>query len=91
MRAIPTEKVQFLTVPRRPYTQNANRDELVQPEASQLFKRLREDRPVTVTPSTSESASDGPGTTGRPDDAGTPKPVPTPTYSGRSAAEGACT
>ncbi|MEU9865642.1 LCP family protein [Streptomyces sp. NPDC047971] len=90
MRAIPTEKVQFLTVPRRPYTQNANRDELVQPEASQLFKRLREDSPVTVTPSTSESASDGPGGDRRPDAAGSPSPVPTPTFSGRSAAEGAC-
>ncbi|MFB7374276.1 LCP family protein [Streptomyces sp. NPDC056222] len=90
MRAIPTEKVQFLTVPRRPYAQNANRDELVQPEASQLFKRLREDRPVTVTPSASESAGEDRDGNGKPDDAGSPSPVPTPTFSGRSAAEGAC-
>lgn len=90
MRAIPTEKVRFLTVPRRPYSQNANRDELVQPEASQLFKRLREDRPVTVTPSASESAGEDTDGSGKPDDAGSPGPVPTPTFSGRSAAEGAC-
>ena len=40
MRAIPTEKVQFLTVPRRPYTYNANRDELVQPAASGELMRI---------------------------------------------------
>ncbi|MET9378470.1 LCP family protein [Streptomyces sp. NPDC002992] len=94
MRAVPTEKVQFLTVPRQPYSYNANRDELVQPEASQLFKQLREDKPVTVkpggTPSSSESAGEGTGRDGKPDDAGSPSPAPTPTFSGRNAAEGAC-
>jgi LCP family protein required for cell wall assembly len=103
MRAIPTEKVQFLTVPRRPYSYNLNRDELVQPEASQLFKQLREDKPVTVapggtssttenpgTPENTESSGEGTGRDGKPDDAGSPSPVPTPTFSGRNAAEGAC-
>ncbi|MEU9996008.1 LCP family protein [Streptomyces sp. NPDC050848] len=101
MRAIPTEKVQFLTVPRRPYSYDANRDELVQPEASQLFKRLREDKPVTVAPGTEPSPS--PGATGeggtgpqgtesdgKPDDAASPSTSPAPTFTGRSAAEGAC-
>ncbi|MFD7320913.1 LCP family protein [Streptomyces sp. NPDC059875] len=94
MRAVPTEKVQFLTVPRRPYSYNANRDELVQPAASQLFKQLREDKPVTVTPgsaaSTPGSAGEDTDGDGKPDDAGSPSPVPRPTFSGRSAAEGAC-
>ncbi|MEU4272135.1 LCP family protein [Streptomyces sp. NPDC026092] len=105
MRAIPTEKVQFLTVPRRPYSYDANRDELVQPEASQLFKRLREDKPVTVAPGAepspspgasgggaSPSASRGPDqvSDGKPDDASSPSAAPTPTFTGRSAAEGAC-
>ncbi|MFF9017900.1 LCP family protein [Streptomyces sp. NPDC014870] len=101
MRAIPTEKVQFLTVPRRPYSYDANRDELVQPEASQLFKRLREDKPVTVAPGAEPSPSAGasgagatPGAPqvgdGKPDDAASPGPAPTPTFTGRNAAEGAC-
>nr|WP_254705503.1 LCP family protein [Streptomyces vilmorinianum] len=101
MRAIPTEKVQFLTVPRRPYSYNANRDELVQPEASQLFKQLREDKPVTVTPG-SEASTPTPTATpaptptdtdsdGKPDDAGSPSPMPTPTFTGRNAADGVCT
>lgn len=85
MRSVPTEKVQFLTVPRRPYSYDANRDELVQPAASQLFKRLREDKPVTVTPGDADAGNDG-----KPDDAGSPSPAPDPTFSGRNAAEGAC-
>ncbi|MFJ5080270.1 LCP family protein [Streptomyces sp. NPDC088553] len=93
MRAIPTEKVLFLTVPRRPYAYNANRDELVQPAASQLFKQLREDRAVVVTPG--DEKKDGTGTRGngterKPDDADTPAPSVTPTFTGRSAAEGVC-
>lgn len=48
VRDIPTERVQFLTVPRRPYAFNNARDELVQPDADQLFRQLRLDRPVSV-------------------------------------------
>ncbi|TXS13546.1 LytR family transcriptional regulator [Streptomyces sp. adm13(2018)] len=93
MRAIPTDQVQFLTVPRRPYTYNANRDELVQPAASQLFRQLREDRAVVVTPG--EEKKDGTGTggtgaDGKPDDADAPAPSTTPTFTGRNAAEGVC-
>ncbi|MDV5146144.1 LCP family protein [Streptomyces sp. SBC-4] len=97
MRAIPTEKVQFLTVPRRPYTYDANRDELVQPAASQLFRQLREDKPVAVTPHTEEEGGEGSGGTGgggrgdgKPDDADAPTPSTTPTFTGRNAAEGVC-
>lgn len=49
MRDIPTEHVQFLTVPRRSYVHNANRDQLVEPAAAQLFTRLRSDEPVVVS------------------------------------------
>lgn len=49
MRNIPTERVQFLTVPRRSYTYDANRDELVEPAAEELFTRLRKDEPLRVT------------------------------------------
>ncbi|MEW2550009.1 LCP family protein [Streptomyces sp. NPDC047002] len=59
MRNVPTDKVQFLTVPQRPYTPDPNRDELVQPAAGTLFKQLRDDAAVTVRTSGSPT---GPGT-----------------------------
>ncbi|MEV7571109.1 LCP family protein [Streptomyces tanashiensis] len=89
MRAIPTEKVQFLTVPRRSYRYDANRDELVQPAASELFRQLREDRPVVVTPE-SDKEDGGRSGDGKPDDAESPGPSITPTFTGRNAAEGVC-
>lgn len=52
VRDIPTDQVKFLTVPRRPYTADPNRDELVEPDAARLFEQLRTDRPVTVAPPT---------------------------------------
>jgi anionic cell wall polymer biosynthesis LytR-Cps2A-Psr (LCP) family protein len=48
VRDIPTERVQFLTVPRESYVYNANRDQLVEPEAEKLFERLRADSPIEV-------------------------------------------
>ena len=48
VRDIPTERVQFLTVPRESYVYNANRDQLVEPEAEKLFERLRTDAPLAV-------------------------------------------
>ncbi|CAM5538872.1 LCP family protein [Streptomyces tanashiensis] len=89
MRAIPTEKVQFLTVPRRSYRYDANRDELVQPAASELFRQLREDKPVLVTPE-SDKEDGGRSGDGKPDDAESPGPSATPTFTGRNAAEGVC-
>ncbi len=49
VRGIPSDRVQFLTVPRRPYPYNTDRDELVQPDADQLFGQLRADKPVSVS------------------------------------------
>ncbi|MEW1628680.1 LCP family protein [Streptomyces sp. NPDC089173] len=91
MRDVPTDQVQFLTVPRQPYRQNTNRDELVQPDASELFRQLREDKPVAVVPADElkekEKAQDE-----KPDDTGSAaeSPTPTPTYSGSSAADDLC-
>ncbi|MET8249182.1 LCP family protein [Streptomyces sp. NPDC005202] len=48
LRDIPTGRVQFLTVPRESYVYNANRDQLVEPDAEKLFARLRADAPVEV-------------------------------------------
>ncbi|MGW2119628.1 LCP family protein, partial [Streptomyces zhihengii] len=80
LRDVPTEKVQFLTVPRQPYHLDPNRDELVEPEASELFERLREDTPVTVVPKEEKEAADAAGES----------PSPDPTFSGTNAADGTC-
>ncbi|MFF7074602.1 LCP family protein [Streptomyces pseudovenezuelae] len=61
LRHIPTERVQFLTVPRESYVYDSNRDQLVEPEARRLFERLRKDAPVKVTkkaPKVSEHSQD---------------------------------
>ncbi|CAM5318373.1 Transcriptional regulator OS=Streptomyces fumanus OX=67302 GN=GCM10018772_33390 PE=3 SV=1 [Streptomyces fumanus] len=41
LRDIPTERVQFLTVPREAWAGNPNRDQLKEPDARELFARLR--------------------------------------------------
>ncbi|MFI7104031.1 LCP family protein [Streptomyces sp. NPDC050161] len=69
MRSIPASHVQFMTVPRREYRYNANRDELVQPSADRLFRRLAKDQPVSVQPpprTTDGPASGPPGDTPSP-------------------------
>ncbi|WP_399885823.1 LCP family protein [Streptomyces sp. BBFR51] len=85
LRGIPTERVQFLTVPRESYTGDANRDQLVQPDAEKLFTRLRTDEPVAIAASSrdSEGASAIPGEPGDADS-------PAPTFSGNTAAEDIC-
>ncbi|MEU4920358.1 LCP family protein [Streptomyces parvus] len=93
MRDVPTEQVQFLTVPRQPYRNDPNRDELVEPDAGDLFKQLREDKPVAVVPADEleEAERDQEsGRDGKPDDAASESPTPTPTYSGSSAADDLC-
>ncbi|MEU2248199.1 LCP family protein [Streptomyces sp. NPDC019224] len=89
MRDVPTEKVQFLTVPRQPYHLNRNRDELVQPDADKLFKQLREDKPVVVVPA--DKIEDGDRSDAEsPAPADSSAPSPTPTYSGNNAATDLC-
>ncbi|WP_032755533.1 MULTISPECIES: LCP family glycopolymer transferase [unclassified Streptomyces] len=95
MRDVPTDQVQFLTVPRQPYRNNPNRDELVEPDAGELFKQLREDKPVAVVPADElKDAEKRTGTEtggdGKPDAAASESPTPTPTYSGSSAADDLC-
>ncbi|MFI6288860.1 LCP family protein [Streptomyces sp. NPDC051018] len=97
VRSIPTERVQFLTVPRQPYSGNPNRDELVEPKASQLFRQLREDTPITVVPpggrdrsDRNKSAEKGTDSHRRPDDTGPASPSPAPAFSGTNAAVGLC-
>ncbi|MCG7524958.1 LCP family protein [Streptomyces sp. OfavH-34-F] len=104
MRDVPTEKVQFLTVPRQPYHLNRNRDELVQPDADRLFKQLRDDEPVAVVPAGEKDGDgangdranedraneDGTNGDGGTDAADASGPSPTPTYSGNNAATDLC-
>ncbi|KUL78617.1 LytR family transcriptional regulator [Streptomyces sp. NRRL WC-3605] len=84
MRDIPTERVQFLTVPRESYVYNANRDQLVEPEAQRLFERLRLDRPVAVADSRGKSPRSR-GESGQGSSAS-----PAPTFRGNTAAESGC-
>ncbi|MFE9775035.1 LCP family protein [Streptomyces sp. NPDC005931] len=104
LRDIPTERVQFLTVPRESYVGNANRDQLAQPAAEKLFEQLRRDAPVAVargdaSDSAAESGDSGTGdkdTDGdgmstekqSGDTSGTASPAPT--FSGNTAAEDTC-
>ncbi|WP_327117894.1 LCP family protein [Streptomyces sp. NBC_01341] len=97
MRNVPTEKVQFLTVPRQAYRADANRDELVQPDADRLFTQLRKDEPVTVVPpeknnsgdSQADHSSENPSGE-KPGASGDGSPTPAPTYSGSNAADDPC-
>ncbi|WP_406515701.1 LCP family protein [Streptomyces sp. NBC_00873] len=86
VRDVPTDKVQFLTVPRQPYAADPNRDELVQPDAAKLFKQLRQDAPVTVVPADELARrKNGNGHASE-----STSPTPTPTYSGNNAAADLC-
>ncbi|WP_330458194.1 LCP family protein [Streptomyces sp. NBC_00820] len=91
LRDIPTEHVQFLTVPRESYVYNANRDQLVEPEAAKLFALLRADRPVAVAKDVPDvpDAPTGNASTAPP---GTPEngASPGPTFEGNTAAERTC-
>lgn len=103
MRNIPTEQVQFLTVPRRSYVYDPNRDELVEPAADELFTRLRTDAPLQVTREEPETAprdaqadgyedsedADGSGSGEKPDDPSRTS-SPAPTFRGNTAAGTTC-
>ncbi|MYW43494.1 LCP family protein [Streptomyces sp. SID161] len=85
LRDIPTEQVRFLTVPRESYVYNANRDQLVEPEAEKLFARLRADRPVAVRPENSQNVPGRDTGSG-----GQDAPSPAPTFPGYTAADPTC-
>ena len=95
LRDIPTEHVQFLTVPRESYVRNANRDQLVEPEAERLFGRLRTDTPIVVSHElpmkSGSSESGGYGPYGIPAATGPGSPTPpSPTFRGNTAADDGC-
>lgn len=100
MRDIPTHQVKFLTVPRKPYAPDPNRDELVEPDAERLFQQLRTDKPVTVAPpkptptaapAEAAGADTEAGSDTDPTDEGTVTPqVPVPTFTGTTAGKADC-
>ncbi|MFF5704414.1 LCP family protein [Streptomyces sp. NPDC012794] len=84
VRDIPTDQVKFLTVPRRPYAADPNRDELMEPDATRLFRQLRMDRPLTVT-----SPQPPPRTDPEPDPEPRTRPLdPSPKDTGPATAPG---
>ncbi|MFE0799726.1 LCP family protein [Streptomyces sp. NPDC058812] len=86
LRGIPTERVQFLTVPRESYAGDANRDQLAEPDAEKLFTRLRTDEPVAIA---AAAEPDAPAGSGNPREPGGGD-SPAPTFSGNTAAEDIC-
>ncbi|WP_026179081.1 LCP family protein [Streptomyces hokutonensis] len=88
VRDIPTEHVQFLTVPRESYIYNANRDQLVEPEAEKLFARIRTDAAVAVAGEVPEVPRDSGANTLIP--AAGSGATPAPTFRGNTAAEDGC-
>ncbi|MDT0388646.1 LCP family protein [Streptomyces sp. DSM 41921] len=100
LRDIPMEQVQFLTVPRESYAYDANRDQLVEPEADRLFERLRTDTPVAIArdvprgsaplrPTHSHDGSYADSYAG-PFSAPVVTVSPPPTFEGNTAAEDTC-
>jgi LCP family protein required for cell wall assembly len=94
-RDIPTDQIRLLTVPRRPYAADPNRDELAEPDASLLFQHLRADQPLTVTPpkpSAETTAGSGDGDrAAEADGNGTASaPAPVPTFTGTVAGTADC-
>ena len=81
LRDIPTEHVQFLTVPREPYVYDSNRDQLVEGRADALFALLRADEPVPVTKDSADSGEKDAPSSGN---------SPAPTFRGNTAAEDSC-
>ncbi|MFB7270488.1 LCP family protein [Streptomyces sp. NPDC056244] len=93
MQSVPTEKVQFMTVPRQPYSADPNRDELVEPDAKNLFERLREDEPVSVStpsPSPTDTGTETGTERNSPTPTAAPSPSSTPTFEGSNAAASLC-
>ncbi|NYI06145.1 LCP family protein [Allostreptomyces psammosilenae] len=87
LREVDEEDMTLLTVPRRPYHLNRNRDELVQPDAELLFTALREDRPVRVAGAEGASPAPAPSATATPAP-GTAPPGDTAAPEGTASREG---
>lgn len=92
LERIPTGAVRFLTAPQEPYVNDHNRDQLVQPDAGNLFAALRDDRTVNVTADTPSPGDGGTSATGTPSPGTAAKGSPAggPTYRGTTADRDIC-
>lgn len=81
LRDVPVKRVQFLTVPRRSYVYDANRDQLVEPAAERLFEKLRHDAPVRISRNPSKNSGDS---------YLNDSAFATPVFRGHTAAEDSC-
>ncbi|MFF2146870.1 LCP family protein [Kitasatospora sp. NPDC058190] len=92
LRDIPSPDVEFLTAPRRPYRYDSDRDEFVQPQTTQLFTALRDDRPIAVRPPGPAPTAGASPSAGAGSDQATASPSASapPTFEGRTADVDAC-
>ncbi|MFJ9846612.1 LCP family protein [Kitasatospora sp. NPDC101155] len=92
LRGIPSPDVEFLTAPRRPYRYDSDRDEFVQPQTTQLFTALRDDRPIAVRPPGPAPTAGASPSAGAGSDQTTASPSASaaPTFEGRTADVDAC-
>jgi LCP family protein required for cell wall assembly len=58
-RSLSSQNVQFITVPNQPWTQNPNRVQFLQPQASQVFAAIARDQTVPKVSSTPVPSSSG--------------------------------
>ena len=58
-RSLSSQNVQFVTVPNQPWTQNPNRVQFLQPQASQVFAAIAKDQTVPKVSSTPAPSSSG--------------------------------
>jgi LCP family protein required for cell wall assembly len=87
LKNIGLDHVQFITVPWQPWPQDTNRVEW-KPEAGQLWKLIRRDRPLTaefgsdaVTPGSASAATAGANPSGTPSSSATSSPSKSPSSS----------
>jgi anionic cell wall polymer biosynthesis LytR-Cps2A-Psr (LCP) family protein len=94
LKNIGLDHVQFITVPWEPWPQDINRVQW-KPEAGQLWKLIRRDRPLTaefgseaVTPGSASAATAGANPSGTPSSTATSSPGKTPSGTSSTATQG---
>jgi hypothetical protein len=98
VREIGLESIEFTTVPYEVYPPNPNRVQWAQPEADEMWAKLRADEPLTPLPTPSPSGSGASGGPGPSDDpsatqaspSGTATPSPTTTFDTTTADQPVC-
>jgi LCP family protein required for cell wall assembly len=97
VREIGLESIEFTTVPNEEYPPDPNRVQWKQPEADEMWRKLRLDQPLTPRPTAAPSASGSQAPTGSRTPGATdgtqspsPSPSPNPTLSTTTADQPVC-